>query len=137
MKNVVMSTRLYQFLNKQMELKLREFRSFGGSVSWQNNTLQVIAPSVSILNRFEKDVLWQINEHQIVLTSEDWNKLMLMRPDKTSLFHQLVHLFPSDDVYVEPDISSLIMYVVGLKKAVQDLVAAFGAELSKEVIVEQ
>ena len=136
-KNVPMSARLYQFLNEQMEFKLREFRSFSGSVSWQNNTLIVTAPSVPILIWFENYVLGQIGEHHIALNNEDWKKLMSMRPDKTNLFQQLMHSFLANDVYIDHDSSSLIVCAVGLKGAVQDVVATVSAELNKEIVVEQ
>ena len=138
MKNIPMSARLNQFLNERMDLKLREFKSFGGSVEWQNNMLVVFAPSIPILGRFEEEVLKQFDEHRIPLISEDWNKLMQMRPDKTSAFQQLMLPYrTNDNVCVEPDNSSLVVCVVGMKGAVQDVVATITAELNKEIVVEQ
>jgi len=133
-----MSVRLNQFLNDRMDLKLREFRSFGGSVEWQNNMLVVFAPSPLILDRFENEVLNQLVEQRIPLSSEDWNKLMLMRPDKTSVFQQLVLPYrTNDNVRIEEDNSSLAVCVVGMKGAVQDVVATITAELNKDIVVEQ
>ena len=137
-KNISMSAHLNQFLNERMDLKLREFKSFGGSVEFQNNMLVVFAPSLPILGRFEEDVLKQLDEHHIPLTSEDWNKLMLKRPDKTSLFEQLVLPYrTNDNVCIKPDGSSLVVCVVGIKGAVNDVVATITAELNKEIVVEQ
>ena len=135
--NVPMSARLYQYLNEQMEFKLSEFRSFGGSESWQNNTLRVGAPSAPIFIWFEKYCLGQIGEHHIAMTSEDWNKLMPMCTDKSSLFQQLVQSFPANDVYIDHDSSSLMVFAVGLKGTVQDVIATFSAKLNKDIIVEQ
>jgi len=132
-----MSAHLHKFLKEKMSLKLREFRSFGGSVNWQNNLLVITAPSVPIFNQFENDVLGKIHEHYIALTSENWNKLMLMCPNKNSLFKQLVDSFSGNDVFIMLEISSLMVVVVGLKESVQNVISAFDAELNKEIIVEQ
>ena len=114
-----------------MLLKLREFELLGGSVSWQNSTLLVAAPSMPILSWFDNDVLARIDEQHIQLTSENWAKLM------PHLYQQLLHSIPASDVHIELNSSSLVLCAVGLKKVVRDVIATFSTELNKGNVIEQ
>ena len=133
------SEQLNKFLHERMDLKLREFMSFGGSVRWHNDLLTIEAPSMAALNRFEADVLDMLDEQNVVLSSENWNKLMLMHPDKTSLFQQLVVLpyRTNPNVYFESRDSTLSIYIVGMREAVNDMKNTIMSELNKEIIVEE
>lgn len=132
------SAQLNKFLNERMDLKLREFMSFGGSVRWNSDFLTVEAPSVAALNQFETDVLDTLDEREVVLSSEDWNKLMLMRPDKTSLFQQLVLPYRTNpNVRIELHDSTLSICIVGMMEAVNDVRTTIVSELNKEIVVEE
>ena len=132
------SAQFNKFLHERMDLKLREFASFGGSVKWNNDCLTIEAPSMPVLNKFEIDVLNVVKEDKVVLSSEDWNKLMLMRPDKTSLYHQLVLPYRTNpNVNIESHDATLSICVVGMREAVQDVKATILSELNKEIIVEE
>ena len=132
------SAQLNKFLHERMDLKLREFASFGGSVRWNNDFLTVEAPSEAALNRFEIDVLNVLDEDKVVLSSEDWNKLMLMRPDKTSLFQQLVLPYRTNpNVYIESHDAALTICIVGMRDAVKDVKITIMSELNKEITVEE
>ena len=132
------SAQFNKFLHERMDLKLREFASFGGSVRWNNDFLTVEAPSEAALNRFEMDVLNVLDEEKVVLSSEDWNKLMLMRPDKTSLFQQLVLPYRTNpNVYIESHDAALTIYIVGMRDAVKDVKITIMSKLNKEITVEE
>ena len=132
------SARFNKFLHERMDPKLREFASFGGSVKWNNDCLTIEAPSMPVLNEFEIDVLNVLEEDKIVLSSEDWNKLMLMRPDKTSLYHQSILPYRTNpNVNIESQDATLSICIVGMREAVQDVKAAILSELNKEIIVEE
>ena len=132
------SARFNKYLHKRMDQKLREFASFGGSVRWSNYFLTIKAPSMDVLNQFEIDVLNDLEEDKVALSSEDWNKLMFVRPDKTSLFHQLVLPYRTNpNVYIERHDTTLSIYIVGMRDAVQDVKITILSELNKEIIVEE
>ena len=132
------SARFNKYLHKRMDQKLREFASFGGSVRWSNYFLTIKAPSMDILNQFEIDVLNVLEEDKVALSSEDWNKLMFIRPDKTSLFHQLVLPYRTNpNVYIERHDTTLSIYIVGMRDVVQDVKITILSELNKEIIVEE
>ena len=132
------SARFNKFLHERMDLKLREFASFGGLIKWNNDFLTIEAPSMAVLNQFEIDVLNVLEEDKVALSSEDWNKLMLIRPDKTSLFHQLLLPYRTNpNVYTESHDATLSIYIVGMRDAVQDLKITILSELNKEIIVEE
>ena len=132
------SAQFNRFLHERMDLKLREFASFGGSVRWNNDFLTVEAPSEAALNRFEMDVLNVLDEEKVVLCSEDWNKLMLMRPDKTSLFQQLMLPYRTNpNVYIESHDAALTICIVGMRDAVKDVKITIMSELNKEITVEE
>ena len=132
------SAQFNRFLHERMDLKLREFASFGGLVKWNNDCLTIEAPSMPVLNKFEIDVLNIVEEDKVVLSSEDWNKLMLMRPDKTSLYHQLVLPYRTNpNVNIESHDATLSICVVGMREAVQDVKATILSQLNKEIIVEE
>lgn len=132
------SAQFDKFLHERMDLKLREFQSFGGLTRWNNGYLTIEAPSMATLNQFENNVLNALDEYEVVLSSEDWNKLMLMRPDKTSLFHQLVLPYRTNpNVYIESHNATLSIHIVGMRAAVQDVKITIISELNKEIIVEE
>ena len=132
------SAQFNKFLHERMDLKLKEFASFGGSVKWNNDCLTIEAPSMPVLNKFEIDVLNVLQEDKIGSSSEDWNKLMLMRPDKTSLYHQLVLPYRTNpNVIIESHDATLSICIVGMREAVQDVKATILSELNKEIIVEE
>lgn len=131
------SAQFYKFLHERMDLKLREFDSFGGLVRWNNDILTVEA-SGTVLDRFETEVLNALDEDKVVLSSEDWNKLMLMRPDKTSLFQQLVLPYRTNpNVHIESCVATLSICIVGMKEAVKDVKVTLLWELNKEITVEE
>ena len=132
------SAQFNKFLHERMDQKLREFASFGGSVKWNNDCLTIEAPSMPVLNKFEIDVLNVLEEDKAVLSSEDWNKLMSMRPDKTSLYHRLVLPYRTNpNVIIESHDATLSICIMGMREAVQDLKATILSELNKEIIVEE
>ena len=132
------SARFNKFLHEKMDLKLTEFATFGGSVKWNNDCLTIEAPFMRVLNKFEIEVLNVLEEDKIVLSSEDWNKLMLMRPDKTSLYHLLVLQYRTNpNVNIEPHDATLTICIVGVREAVQNVKATILSELNKEIIVEE
>ena len=132
------SVRFNKFLHERMDLKLREFASFGGLINWSNDFLTIEAPSMAILNQFEMDVLNALEEDKVALSSEDWNKLMLIRPDKTSLFHQLVLPYRTNpNVYIESHDTTLSICIVGMRDAVQDVKVTILSELNKEIMVDE
>ena len=132
------SAQFNKFLHERMDLKLREFVSFGGLMNWNSNFLTIEAPSMAVINQFEIDVLNVLDEDKVALSSEDWNKLMLIRPDKTSLFHQLVLPYRTNpNVCIESHDTTLSIYIVGMRDAVQDVKITILSELNKEIIVEE
>ena len=132
------SARFNKYLHKRMDQKLIEFASFGGSVRWSNYFLTIKAPSMDILNQFEIDVLNDLEEDKVALSSEDWNKLMFIHPDKTNLFHQLVLPYRTNpNVYIERHDTTLSIYIVGMRDVVQDVKITILSELNKEIIVEE
>ena len=132
------SARFNKFLHERMDLKLREFASFGGSVKWRDDFLTIEAPSMTIINQFEIDVLNVLEEDKVVLSSEGWNNLMLIRSDKTNLFNQLILPFRSNpNVSIESHDTTLSIYIVGMRNAVQDVKVTILSELNKEIIVDE
>ena len=130
------SAQLNKFLLDRMDLKLREFKSFSGSVRWSSDYLTIEAPSAAAINQFEANVLDLLDEDKIILSSSDWNKLMLMRPDHTSLFQQLSLPYRTNpNVRIELHDSTLSICIVGMREAVNDVKNTILSKLSKNITV--
>lgn len=112
-----MSKNLQNFIKEQLNHKITEFKQLGGNVEWSDTSVIISGTDQSALDNFDSDVMCSLEEKTDHLFADQWNKLLHVDLDDTSVLSRLIEEF-SNELKVDLDYENKSITFIGKEQMV-------------------
>ena len=129
-----MSKKLQSFLKEKLNHKITELQQSGGNIEWSDNSIIISGAGQSVLDSFDNDVLCSLEEKNECLFVDQWNKLLHVNFDDTSILSQLIAEF-DNAVKIDLDYETKSIIFVGEEQMVLKVRDKLFKEICQELSV--
>ena len=129
-----MSKSLQKFLKEQLSHKIVELQQLGGSIEWSDSSVIISGAHQNVLDSFDNEILSPLEEATEQLVADQWNRLMLVGSDDTSILSRLTKEF-NNEVRIDLDYANKSIKFVGKEQMILKLRQKLFEEICRELIM--
>ena len=129
-----MSKSLQKFLKEQLSHKIVELQQLGGSIEWSDSSVIISGAHQNVLDSFDNEILSPLEEMTECLVTDQWNRLMLVGSDDSSILSRLTKEF-NNEVRIDLDYANKSITFVGKEQTILKLRQKLFEEICRELIM--